>query len=140
MCLNYLRSMQGVLLCMKLGHHKGTKVTEPDFRKGVPNREKNLGEIFWCFLSISQHPVIETFWNFIYIISSTLSKTSRKQHVQEKSGSGCSVIFRYFCVFSHYVSSDAVVWTTWNLDRMYFRSTYVKIKKKILKEYVKRDW
>ena len=30
---------------------------------------------FWCFLSISLHPVIKKFWNFIYILSLTLSKT-----------------------------------------------------------------
>ena len=42
-----------VLFCMKLEHHKGTKVTEPDFWKkilGVTNGEKNpFSGHFWCF-------------------------------------------------------------------------------------------
>ena len=68
-----------LIFCIKLGQHKGTKVTEPDFWKkifGVINGGKTqfLG-YFWCFLSISLHPVIKIFWNFIYIISSTLSNT-----------------------------------------------------------------
>ena len=68
-----------LIFCMKLGHHKGTKVTEPDFWKkswGVANwgNPPFLGH-FWGFLSISLHPVIKIFWNFIYIISSTLSNT-----------------------------------------------------------------
>ena len=67
------------IFCMKLGHRKGTKVTELDFWKkilGVSNRAKPpFWGYFWCFLSISLHPVIKLFWNFIYIISSTLSNT-----------------------------------------------------------------
>ena len=67
-----------LVFCMKLGHHKGTKVTEPDFWKkilGFTNGEKNH---FWgilMFLSISLYSVITIFWTFIYIISSTLSNT-----------------------------------------------------------------
>ena len=65
--------------CMKLGHHKGTKVSKPAFWKkllGVTNGVKSsfLGH-FWCFLSISLHPVIKSFWNFTYITSSTLSNS-----------------------------------------------------------------
>ena len=44
-----------VLFCMKLVHHKGTKVTEPDFWKkilGVSNGEKT---IFGAFLMFFDH-------------------------------------------------------------------------------------
>ena len=66
-----------LIFCMKLEHHKGTKVTEPDFWKKILEGYK-WGKnpflwYFWCFLSIFLHPVIKSFWNFIYIISSTLS-------------------------------------------------------------------
>ena len=43
---------------MKLGHHKGIKVTEPDFWK--KSWGSQMGYI-WCFLSISLHPVITSF-------------------------------------------------------------------------------
>ena len=51
-----------LIFCMKLEHHKGTQMTEPDFWKkswGVTNWGKPsfLG-YFWCFLSVSLHPVI----------------------------------------------------------------------------------
>ena len=68
-----------VRMSLKLTHHKGTKVTEPNIWKNL--RGSQLGEKshffghFWYFLSISLHPVIRIFWNFIYIISSTLSNT-----------------------------------------------------------------
>ena len=66
-----------LIFCMKLEYHKGTKVTEPDFWKKILGGHKwgktpILGA-FLCFLSISLHPVIEIFRNFIYMISSTLS-------------------------------------------------------------------
>ena len=82
-----------LIFCMKLVHHKGTKVTEPDFWKkilGVANWGKPpfFGH-FWCFLPISLHSVIESFWNIIHMISSTLCNTQRKSYVQENSGSGC---------------------------------------------------
>ena len=46
-----------LIFCMELGHHKGSKVTWPDFWQkiwGVTNWGKTpfLGH-FWCFLSIS---------------------------------------------------------------------------------------
>ena len=70
-----------------------------------------------------------------------LSNTSHKPHVLEKSGSGCTVmarpLFRDLVVFWLFLcdttlwQSDAVVWTTWNLVRMYRRYSYLKLKKKI---------
>ena len=66
-----------LIFCMKLEHHKGTKVTEPDFWKKILGGHKwgknPFWGYFWCFLSISLHPLIKSFCNFIYIISSTLS-------------------------------------------------------------------
>ena len=65
-------------ISMRLGHHNGTKKWQsPIFEKkswGVTNGGKPpIWGYFWCFLSISLHPVIKSFWNFIYMISSTLS-------------------------------------------------------------------
>ena len=62
--------------CIKLGRHKDKKVMEPDFVKKILWGHKwRKNPIFWAFLmflSLSLHPVIKSFWNFIYIISSTL--------------------------------------------------------------------
>ena len=78
-----------LIFCMKVVHHKGTKVIEPDFWKkswGVTNGGKpHFGGIFDVFCPYL-HPVIKTFWNSIYVISSRLSNTSRKPHFWEKSG------------------------------------------------------
>ena len=66
-----------LIFCMKLGHQRVQKWQSPIFEKkswGVTNGGKPpFWGHFWCFLSISLHPVIKSFWNFIYIISSTLS-------------------------------------------------------------------
>ena len=47
------RPLVFVIFCMKLGHHKGTKVTEPDFEKkswGVTNGWKTpIWGYFWRF-------------------------------------------------------------------------------------------
>ena len=47
-----------LIFCMKLGHHKDRKVTEPDFWKkivGVANGGKTpILDHFWCFFSITQ--------------------------------------------------------------------------------------
>ena len=51
-----------------------------------------FGAFVWMFLAyISLHPVIKIYWNSIYVISSTLSKTFRKLHAEEKSGFGCII-------------------------------------------------
>ena len=60
----------------ELEDHNGTKVAEPDFWKknlrGSQMGEKpHFGSIFDVFVSL--HPVIKNFWNFICIISLTLS-------------------------------------------------------------------
>ena len=74
---------------MKLGHHKGTKVTEPDFWKkslGVTDRGKpTLGAflLFFAHISASSH--------FISLTSSTLCNALRKLHVQKKSAFSCIV-------------------------------------------------
>ena len=126
---------------MKLGHHKDTKVTETNFWQKILGGHKRgkkppWGE-FLIFLPISLHPVIEFFWNSIYVTSSTLSKTMRKLRAWGKSGSCCIVgvrllflrhIFGHFRCFSHYVSGDAVIWTTWTLDWMYYIYSYLKIE------------
>ena len=62
-----------LIFCMKLVHHKGTKVIEPDFWKKILGSHKwgktpILGA-FLMFLSISLHLVIKMFWNFIYSIN-----------------------------------------------------------------------
>ena len=73
-----------------------------------------------CFLPIFVHLDIEIFGNVTYLISSTLSITSQKPYIQEKSGSYWIVwarplvfrlrcFFGIFCVFSHNFSSNAVV-------------------------------
>ena len=56
-----------LIFCMTLGHHKGTKVTEPDFWKEILGDHK-WGEnpifgTFLMFLSRSLHPVAKSFWN-----------------------------------------------------------------------------
>ena len=66
------RSLVFLVFCMKLGHHKGTKVTEPDFWKKILGGVTNGGKppfwgYFWCFLSISLHPVIKSFWNYAWL-------------------------------------------------------------------------
>ena len=48
---------------MKLGYHKGTQVTEPDFEKnlwGYKWGKKTILGAFLMFLSICPHPVITT--------------------------------------------------------------------------------
>ena len=73
------RSFFFLIFCIKLEHHKGTKVTEPDFWKkifgGTNGRKPPFLGYFWCFSSISLHPLIKSYQNFIYIISLTLSNT-----------------------------------------------------------------
>ena len=66
---------------------------------------KNLH--FWGIylgLYVSLHPVIKIFLNFIYMMSLTLSSTSGKTHVREKSGSGFIVGTRpLFLRLSHFL-------------------------------------
>ena len=50
--------------CMKLGHHKGTKVTEPFLKKNLGGSHMGEKPHFWGifdFLSISMHPIIKIF-------------------------------------------------------------------------------
>ena len=96
------------------------------------------------FLYICNIAVIKHFQNKIFSSSSiffqklsifnvfahisALPNTLQKQYVRVKSGFGCIVgtralFLRLSGVFSYFVSSDAG-----NLDRMYSRSTYWKIK------------
>ena len=112
-----------LIFCIKLGHHKGTKVTEPDIWKkswGVTNGGKTpFSGHFWCFFpylciqSSSKLLCPGKIWFLLY---------SRDQ----------TPIFESFWCFSHYVCSDAVIWRTWNLDRMYSVYSYLIIKKKYL--------
>ena len=51
-------------------------------------------EVFLTVLSISLHPVIKAFGNFIYVISLTLSTTSQKRYVRKISGFDCIVVTR----------------------------------------------
>ena len=106
---------------------------------GVTNWRKPHFGVFLRFLAhifASSHLNV---LNFTYVIGSTLSTTSRKTFVLEKFASGCilgtrnlflrlSHFFRIFIVFTHNVSSDAVIWATWNLDSMYSIYNYLKIK------------
>ena len=109
------------IVFMKLGHHKGTKVTEPKFWKkswGSQMGKNPFGGIFYVFCP---YLCIQSLRNFIYVIYSTLSSTSRKPHVQEKSGSGFIVgarqlflglsslvaIFRAFLMFFDHISASS---------------------------------
>ena len=72
---------------MKLGHHEGTKGTEPDFSKkswGVTNG--SIKNIFGTFLNF--WPNLKIFELSCLSSSSILSNTLQKPHIQEKSGSG----------------------------------------------------
>ena len=72
-----------------------------------------------------------------------IPNTSRKPHVLENSGLGCTVVARPlfwdFVVFLTFLcdtalwQSVAVVWKTWNLDRMCARYSYLKLKKNFSK-------
>ena len=88
---------------MKLGHHNGTKVRGVRFLKkilGCHNwgKKPTLGA-FLMFLSLALHPVIKIFWNFIYIISSTLFNNLRKLHVHDPYL--LNFFFGIFGAFSH---------------------------------------
>ena len=112
---------------MKLEHCKGTKMSGPDFWK------KNLWESH-----MGEKPHFGVSLNFfVYIFASSHSNVL-KFHICDKfnkSSPGCLVgtrplfwdfvVFWHFWCFSHYVSSDAVIWTTWNLDRMYSIYSYL---------------
>ena len=78
----YLRDVHWFFLifCMKLEHHKGTKETEPENLWGHKWGKIPILEVFLMFLSTSLYPVIKSFWNFIYIVSSTLSNILTSQH------------------------------------------------------------
>ena len=71
-----------------------------------------------------------------------IPNTSRKPHVLENSGLVCTVVARpLFLRLGHFFwlflcdttlrKIDAVVWTTWNWDRMCARYSYLNLKKKI---------
>ena len=100
-------------VCINLGHHEDIKVTEPDFLK------KSLGKTLisgvLVFLSISLHPVIKMFRNFILVISSQLSKTLRNlaswlpYFLDLVFLVCCHIMSVIFGVLSHYVSSDTVI-------------------------------
>ena len=69
-----------------------TMVTEPNFWKkswGSPIGETSIFGSFLIFLSISLDQVMKSFWNFINIISSTLSNTYWKTACPGEIWSGC---------------------------------------------------
>ena len=83
---------------------------------------------FLCFLPVSLNPGIQIFWNFIFVISLTLSNTSRKLHVSKQSSCSCVVGIKalfldcflgIFGVSSRYVSSDTLIWTASNFSWMH---------------------
>ena len=117
------------IFCSKLGHHKGTKVTESDFKK-TSWRMKNGGKLwhFRCFLPMSFHPGIKILWNFIYVISLTVCNTPQKQYVWEKSCSGCIVgtrpLFLRLCQkWGSFISRDTSLSTSALCKDGYISST-----------------
>ena len=94
------------------------------------DRARFLKKYIW-WSQFGENPILGAFlmfWNFLYVVNSTLSNTSQKLHVLSKSGFGCIVETRppflesrFFCIFgvvSRYASSDAGIWNTWNLVRI----------------------
>ena len=77
-----------ILFYMKLMHHKGrqTQIFKENLGRGLTNGHRR-----GIYLFIFLHPVINIFWHFIQMISSTVSNTLRKLHVHEISGSSCIV-------------------------------------------------
>ena len=84
-------------------------------------------------------------WNFASKQSSLIPNTSGKPHAPEKSGLGCTVVARLLfwdlIIFLTFLcdttlwQSDAVVWTTWNVDRMCTRYSYLKLKERFSKNF-----
>ena len=121
---------------MKLGHHKVTKVTEPDFWK------QNLGGHkwgktpfwghFWCYLSISLHPVIKIFWNFIYMISSLPILYQYKLEGLFHTISFCEIKLIDPCLlFWTFVSQCRFFWIHFNV---------LKLRVKIMYHVWKSNW
>ena len=87
MSLNILETTYQIFLifCAKLGHLKGTNVTEARFLK------KRLGKKFQDVTNEDKHSggIIEDFCPYLKIQSSELSKHLAKSTCLRKSGSGC---------------------------------------------------